>query len=75
VSNSKKVAASVLDLLNTELPKVPKNDVADFVEITACACIGMMRAMNGDDYVRGFLDGAIKDLDKPSDTYVMPSAH
>lgn len=45
-----------------------------YIDCIAVIAIGAMRGAHGDGYARGFLQGAINDLDNPSQTYVMPTA-
>lgn len=68
------VADLVLRTVFSAIKGLPTEQVRDFTEMTVCACIGLMRGGAGDEYVRGFLQGALADLDKPSATYVSPSA-
>lgn len=67
------VGAVVLRTVMKTVKELPEHQVRDFIEMTVCACIGLMRGGAGDEYVRGFLQGALADLDKPSVTYIAPN--
>lgn len=65
-------AAKVLEEFGGLLMKAKDSERADYTEIAVCMGISMMRAGAGDQYVRGFLEGALADLDKPSETFEKP---
>jgi len=67
--NADKIAAKVLKELGEKVTSLPVKERADYIECTVCMCIGLMRGGGGDEYVRGFLESAIADLDKPSQTF------
>jgi hypothetical protein len=43
-----------------------------YLETVAIIAIGGIRGQHGDEYARGFLEAALGDLDKPSQTFVAP---
>lgn len=43
-----------------------------YLEAVAVVAIGGIRGHQGEDHARGFLEAALKDLDNPSQTFVMP---
>lgn len=70
-----KAAQLVAETITATIKTIPKEHLRDFIEITVCAYIALMRGGAGDEYVRGFLTGALEDLGKPSVTYTMPEVH
>ena len=41
------------------------DDAREYLEMLGCAAVHFMRASFGDEYVRGWLDHALSDLDRP----------
>ena len=70
MSDTDKTAAKVIDEFCAHVMLVPEAERAAYIEITVCMEVAMMRGGAGDEYVRGFLKGALADLDKPADTFV-----
>ena len=64
------IAGKVIDDIGTLVIQTPVADRADYIEGVVVLGISMMRGGGGDEYVRGFLEAALADLDKPSDIFV-----
>lgn len=58
-------ASQALQQLFTQINDLPEADVPDFLEMTVCAGIELLRATAGDEFVRGFLDSALASLAEP----------
>lgn len=41
------------------------DDAREYLEMLGCAAVHFMRARFGEEYVRGWLDHALSDLDRP----------
>lgn len=59
-------AKAVIDEIGPLIMARPTAERADYCEMAVCVLISAMRAAAGDEYVRGFLEAALADLDKPS---------
>lgn len=70
MSNTDKTAAKVINEFYARAMVIPEAERAYYIEMTVCMGIAMMRGGAGDEYVRGFLEAALADLDKPTDTFV-----
>jgi len=44
---------------------MPESDRRDYLEMLGCVAIHFMRATDGDEYTRGWLEHALSDLDRP----------
>ncbi len=69
MSNKDKTAAKVIDEFCARVMVIPETERANYIEMTVCMGVAMMRGGAGDEYVRDFLQGALADLDKPSETF------
>ena len=69
MSNTDKTAAKVIDEFCARVMVIPETERANYIEMTVCMGVAMMRGGAGDEYVRDFLQGALADLDKPSETF------
>lgn len=56
-------AIAVKELLERIL-QMPVDQRIDFLEMLVCAGIHFMRGGSGDEYVRGYLEHALSDLEK-----------
>lgn len=70
---SDNTAAKVLNEFGARITSIPAIDRPDYIECTVCMGIALMRGGGGDEYVRGFLNAALADLDKPSETFMQPT--
>lgn len=59
-----KAHEAALSAVNAAL-EMPDADRREYLEMCGCAAIHYMRAMYGDDYVRGWLEHALSDLSRP----------
>lgn len=59
------IADAVISDFGGKVNSLPASQRIDYIECTLCMCIELMRSA-GDEYVRGFLEGALADLDKPT---------
>ena len=67
---SDNTASKVINDFSALILETPVKDRADYIEAVVCMGIAAMRGGAGDEYVRGFLEAALADLDKPYDTFV-----
>ena len=67
------IASKVIDDIGTLVMQSPVKERADYIEGVVCLGIAMMRGGGGDEYVRGFLEAALADLDNPAETFVRNS--
>lgn len=58
---SARLAIDAVEKVNT----LPQNLRTGYLEMLGCVAIHFMRAMNGDEYARGWLEHALSDLSKP----------
>lgn len=62
-------SAKVIAELGALIQACPVEIRADYIELSLCMLIALMRGAVGDEYVSGFLKSALADLDGPSVTY------
>ncbi|WP_349782367.1 hypothetical protein [Xanthomonas arboricola] len=46
--------------------EMPAAEGREYLEMLGCAAVNFMRAQFGDDYVRGWLEHALSDVDHPA---------
>lgn len=63
--NDTAVGEAIAEIMG-RIPDMPIDQRVDFLEALVSLGIHLMRAGSGPDYVRGFLTGAMNDLDKPA---------
>ena len=61
--------AKVLSDIGTLVMQTPVKVRADYIEGVVVLGIALMRGAGGDEFVRGFLEAALADLDLPSEVY------
>lgn len=72
----KEIAKLVMERVLETAIKLPTSEQATmFTTMTVCAAIALMRDNLGDNFVRGFLMGALDDLDKPAERWIAPAKH
>ena len=69
MSDFDKTASRVIEELSARVMALPEQERSNYIEMTVCMGVAMMRGSFGDQYVHGFLSGALADLEKPAVVY------
>lgn len=64
------LAKKVIDEITPLIVSTQAELRPEYIECAVCLLVSAMRGAAGDDYVRGFLEAALADLDKPATAFV-----
>lgn len=70
-----RATVKAIEMFKTTLEAIDPKDRSTVMQMMATIGVCALRAAEGDEFVRGFLEAALRDLDCPGETMVMASRH